>query len=458
MKYLIRLLPAVLCLFAACRQPTPEVTNTLSYDSSFLPAYFADTGRAQKLSAGFAVADSIFQHFATDNHLPGMAVGIVLDGRLIHTFNYGYSDIGRQIKVNAGTMFRIASMSKSVTAMAILKLRDQGKLRLDDPASKYIPAMKKQRYLSADAPEITIRHLLTHGAGFPEDNPWGDRQLADTDKDLALLLEKQISISNTANTNYEYSNLGFALLGKIITVVAGRQYQDYIRDEIFTPLGMKLSGYEYSTIPPEKLAHGYRWLNQQWNEEELLHDQPDGSWGAMGAMISSVDEFSRYMALHQQAWPASNAPDTQVIKRSSVREMHHPWRFNGMNLNYRYPDGRLCPVSTAYCYGLGWLRDCEERTVISHSGGLPGFGSYWGILPDYGIGIVCLANKTYSGVGRVTNMVLDSLVRLAGLKPRILPALRSTNSHAICICPSSRPLSVYPKESSYESSQTLPMS
>ena len=154
----------------------------------------------------------------------------------------------------------------------------------------------------------------------------------------------------------------------------------------------------------------------------MLHDQPDGSWGAMGALISSVDEFSKYMALHINSWPPSDARENNIIKRSTVREMHHPWRLNGMNLQYRYADGRNCPVVTAYCFGLLWLQDCEGKRVISHSGGLPGFGSHWGIMPDYGIGIVTLANRTYSGPGKINIHILDTLVKRAGLKPRLLPA------------------------------------
>jgi CubicO group peptidase (beta-lactamase class C family) len=403
------------------RPPQKEPDGTHSFDSSYRAAYFEDTARLTRLAFAYPVADSMLKKYAVENHLPGLAYGIVVDGQLVHTGSFGYADIDKKVPVTSSTMFRIASMSKSVTALAILKLRDAGKLSLDEPASAYVPELKNQKYVSADAPVITIRHLLTHGAGFPEDNPWGDRQLADTDSELSALLKQKISFSNSPGVAYEYSNLGFALLGKIVSVVSGKPYQQYIREEIFRPLGMEVSGYEYNEIPAEQLAHGYRWLNEKWNEEELLHDTPDGSWGAMGGLISSVEEFSKYMALHLSAWPASNNRDSAVVNRSSVREMHHPWRFNGMNLQYRYADGRLCPVATAYCYGLAWLQDCEQKTVISHSGGLPGFGSHWGIMPDYGIGIVTLANRTYSGVGRVNVHVLDTLVKKARLEKRVLP-------------------------------------
>ena len=395
----------------------------VKFDTAFHPAIFADADRTKKIAQSFPVIDKIFMDYANSNHLPGVAYGLVVDGKLVHKGNIGYTDIEKKIPVTSSSLFRIASMSKSFASMAILKLRDEGKLDLDAPAYFYIPELQHLKYPTADAPHITVRHLLTHGAGFPEDNPWGDRQLADTDKDLMEFLGKQISFSNPPDIAYEYSNLGFALLGKIITKVSGMQYQDYIKRNIWEPLGMKTTTYEYADVAPGKLAHGYRWLNNKWNDEALLHDTKDGSWGAMGAMISSIDEFANYMALHLSAWPPNNAKDNGPVKRSSVREMHHPWRWNGFNPNYKYPGGRACAITSAYCYGLGWVRDCEGRTYIAHSGGLPGFGSQWRIMPDFGIGIVSFANRTYAPMGFVNMQILDTIIKLAGLKPmQLLPS------------------------------------
>ncbi|HNU89313.1 MAG TPA: serine hydrolase domain-containing protein, partial [Ferruginibacter sp.] len=387
----------------------------------YQPAVFADAGRLDKIMKAMPVIDQLFKEYADSNHLPGVAYGLVVDGKLVYKGNIGYTDVEKKIPVTSASLFRIASMSKSFTCMAILKLRDEGKLNLDDPAYLYIPELKNLKYPTADAPVITIRHLMTHGAGFPEDNPWGDRQLADNDKDLMEFIGKQISFSNPPGIAYEYSNLGFALQGRIITKVSGMQYQDYIKKNILEPLGMKTTTYEYGDVAADKLAHGYRWLNEKWNEETLLHDTKDGSWGAMGAMISSIDEFAGYMAFHLSAWPPSNAKDDGPVKRSSVREMHHPWRWNTFNPNYKFPDGRTCAITAAYCYGLGWVKDCEGRTFISHSGGLPGFGSQWRIMPDYGVGIVSFANRTYAPMGFVNLKVLDTIIKMAQLQPRQLP-------------------------------------
>ena len=417
-----RTIIVLLVFLFSCKEKTKDAQSASTlYDSSYQPAVFRDPDRMQKIRNIFPVVDSLYKQHAEKNHFPGIAFGIVVDGQLVYTGNSGYTDIRKKIPVTSASMFRIASMSKSFTAMAILKLRDEGKLGLDDPIYQYIPEFKSIRYPTADAPPITIRHLLTHGAGFPEDNPWGDRQLADTDKDLMEFIGKQISFSNPPGIAYEYSNLGFALLGKIITKVSGKRYQDYIKENIWDPLGMKKTEWEFANVDSNRLAHGYRWLNSTWNEEALLHDTPDGSWGAMGSMITSIEEFAKYMAMHIAAWPPSNASDNGPVKRSSVREMHHPWRFNAMNPDFRYSDGRPCAVASAYNYGLGWLRDCDGKVYISHSGGLPGFGSQWRFMPDYGIGVVAFANRTYAGFGTINLQVLDTMIKLAGLQPRRLP-------------------------------------
>src|SRR6187455_781535 len=221
---------------ASCDQSqTASKKNTItkvSFDSAYQPATFTDAGRMEKIMQSFPIIDKIFKDYTAENHLPGVAYGLVVDGKLVYKGNIGYTDIEKKIPVTSSSLFRIASMSKSFAAMAILKLRDEGKLNLDDPAYLYIPELKKIKYPTIDAPHITVRHLMTHGAGFPEDNPWGDRQLADTDRDLMEFLGKQVSFSNPPGIAFEYSNLGFALLGKIITTASGKQYQEYIKKNI----------------------------------------------------------------------------------------------------------------------------------------------------------------------------------------------------------------------------------
>jgi CubicO group peptidase (beta-lactamase class C family) len=376
---------------------------------------FSDTGRIDKIRSTASVVDNIFKQHASKNHYPAIVYGIVADGKLIYTGNTGYTNLDKKIPANSNSVFRIASMTKSFTTLAILQLRDRGKLNLDDPIHKFIPGLKNVKYLTTDAPPVTIRNLMTHAAGFPEDNPWGDRQLADTDADLLKIFTDGVTFSNVPGISYEYSNLGFALLGRIITNVSGKPYQQYISENIFKPLGMSNTYWEYTKVDASKLAYGYRWVNEQWREEELLHD---GSYGAMGGLLTSLEDFSKYMALHMNAWPPRNGAESSVLKRSSLREMHQIWNFGGFNSQFKLPNGRTCPIASGYGYGLGVVKDCDGKTWVGHSGGLPGFGSQWRFFPEYGIGVVSFANLTYAGTGLVNLTVLDTIITLAKLKPR----------------------------------------
>jgi CubicO group peptidase (beta-lactamase class C family) len=380
---------------------------------------FTDADRAEKVKATAATVDEKFREYAERRRMPGFAYGVVLDGELLYSAGFGFARLLPPAPATTRSLFRIASMSKSVTAVAILQLRDQGSLGLDDPIAKYLPEAAGLTYLTTDAPEITIRHLLTHSAGFPEDNPWGDRQLADSDEELMALVEGGVSFSNVPGVEFEYSNLGFALLGQIVQAVSGLDFRDYTRRHIFEPLEMSDTVWEYELASPDYLALGYDWVDEAWVNVPLEHH---GAYGAMGGLITSVQDFSAYVALHLSAWPPRDDPDTGPLKRSSLREMHHPWRFAGVMPNYRYATGRECPSARAYGYGLRWLEDCEGRVMVGHTGGLPGFGSNWTMLPDYGLAVMSFDNVTYGSTSTINTAILDGIVAAAGLEPRELPA------------------------------------
>ncbi len=380
---------------------------------------FTDAHRARRVAETAGTVERMFREHAEREHLPGFAYGIVLDGELVYAGAFGTANLGAQTPASTRTLFRIASMSKSVTAMAILQLRDEGWLRLDDPISRYIPEAEALALLTTDAPDITIRHLLTHSAGFPEDNPWGDRQLAESDAMLRGMLTDGVSFSNAPGVTYEYSNLGFALLGQIVEVVSGESLPTYTRAEIFEPLGMASTVWEYERADTDRLALGYAWLDGQWVHVPHEHH---GSFGAMGGLITSIDDFARYVALHLSAWPPRSAPDTGPLGRASLREMHQPWRFAALMPEFRYPNGRSCPSARAYGYGLRWQEDCAGRVLVGHSGGLPGFGSNWVMLPHFGLAVMSFDNRTYGGTSAVNLAVADTILSLTDLAPRRLPA------------------------------------
>ena len=377
--------------------------------------------------------EQICKDFAKSEHLPSLVYGLVVDGKLVHTGNIGIINTTTKTVANSASVYRIASMSKSFTAMAILQLRDAEKLRLDDPAYLYIPELKGQKF-STDSPEITIRHLLTHAAGFPEDNPWGDRQLAISDETMLKMFKKGISISNTPGTAYEYSNMGFAMLGYIIKKVSGQTYQTYINENILKPLGMVNTYWDYAKVPQNQLVKGYRWLDENWVEQPMLGD---GAYGAMGGMLTTMDDFAKYTAFHLSD-AVSEAKESVVLRRSSLREMHQPWNISTFNTENKNANGKIMPFVSAYGYGLRWVEDADHKIGIGHSGGLPGFGSNWKILPKYGIGIIAFANRTYAPVSGLNVQILDTLVALAHLKPKPLavsPMLKQRQSALVNLLP-----------------------
>ncbi|CAF1214550.1 unnamed protein product [Adineta ricciae] len=379
----------------------------------YKPPVFTDEDRLDKLKNTLPDLKELFQQEFSGNHFPGLIYGLIVDGQLFCSESFGYTNLEENLPATTKSLFRIASMTKSITAMAIVKLRDDGKLRLDDPVDKYIPELFTNE-LTNDGPIITIRHLLIQDTGMPEDDQWGDQQLALPDEDFLKLLKNGISLSNPPGTIWEYTNLAYAMLGRIITVVSEKPYQNYIKQEILDPLGMTHTIWDYSDAPSELLVCGYRWECDSYSKETPLHH---GSFGAMGGLISSIDDFSKYVAYHLQAWPARNEPEYGPLRRSSLREMHHPWNFIELKT---FPH-RSCLVTSAYCYGLVWSMDQDGVISVSHSGGLPGFGCNWIMLPEYGIGLLSLANSTYADLEHINTTIIDKLVRLADLKPRKLP-------------------------------------
>ena len=124
----------------------------------------------------YALADRIFADYVLDAHIPGLVYGIVIDGQLVHVGTYGVQDLESKRPVTRDSLFRIASMTKAFTALTVLKLRDEGRLRLDAPAADYVPELRTWKYPTDDSPQIRVRDLLNHVAGFVTDDPWGDRQ------------------------------------------------------------------------------------------------------------------------------------------------------------------------------------------------------------------------------------------------------------------------------------------
>jgi len=379
------------------------------------PPRFADPERREKLMAALAEIDAQFVSYLERDHVPGAAWGVLIDGELVHSGSHGVRELESGTAVDMDTVFRIASMTKSFTALAILKLRDAGKLGLDDPAERYVPELRALAYPTADSPRITIRHLLSHEAGFPEDNPWGDQQLAISEEAMTALLKQGLSFSNPPGQGYEYSNFGYAILGRIVAVVAGMPYARYLDQAILQPLGMTATTMEPAAVPPNRLAVGYRHEDGVWKLEPAL---ADGAFGPMGGMLTSMRDLSRYVGFLMDAWPARDGPDTGPVRRASVREMQQVARMRPASATATAGGGVRLQAG-GYGFGLRVNQSEQFSQVVGHAGGLPGYGSLMLWLPEHGVGLIAAGNRTYTRWGPRFDAAFSALATTGALQPRV---------------------------------------
>lgn len=392
---------------------------------------FAPTAHAAKPGAeALTEVDKIFADWRLSAHAPGLVYGVVADGKLVHVKGLGVQDTTTNRPITADSLFRIASMSKAFTGLAILKLRDEGKLSLDAPAETYVPEMKGWRYPTTDSRKIMVRDLLNHTAGYVEDNPWGDRQQVISEAEFTTMLKDGVPFSRAPGMAMEYSNLGYATLGRIIGKVSGVPYQDYIRREIMTPLTMASTSFDIFASPTARRAIGYRWQDNQWVREP---DMKDGAFGAMGGVETSADDYAHWVGFLLSAWPARSDADKGPVRRSTVREIVTGSNFAAGAL--RNPAIGGAPCRQAVAYGMGWrvLDDCDLGQVVTHTGGYPGYGSVVLLLPEKGVGIFAFSSRTYGAPSLPAFRAALALQKAGALPALINPvstALAGAYDHA----------------------------
>jgi CubicO group peptidase (beta-lactamase class C family) len=371
------------------------------------------------LSDLLAQVDELVDAFVAAEPVPGVAYGLIVDGELVHTRGVGTVKVGAETTPDADTVFRIASMTKSFTAATVLLLRDEGRLQLDDPAASHIPELQGQRPPVADAPAITIRRLLSMSAGFPGDDPWGDRQ-QDLDRDaFSEFLEGGQSFAFMPGTAFEYSNLGYAILGRVITNVTGDEYRDVVRSRVLEPLGMTSTGYEAAAFPAGRLAIGYARRDDAFVEEPFAGY---GAFASMGGLFSTVRDLARWVDGFTRAF-APRGDDAHPLSRASRLEMQQVHRTIDPELTWTSVAELPTVVAMGYGFGTFVRSDMELGTVVAHSGGYPGFGSHMRWHPASGVGVVVLGNRSYFPALKIGDQMLRALVRAeAAAIHRLAPA------------------------------------
>ena len=305
---------------------------------------------------------------------PGISVGLVYDQTLVWSRGFGYANVAKQTPTTAQTIYRIASITKLFTSTAIMQLRDDGLLQLDDPVKKHLPWFVL-RNPHPDAPVITIRHLLAHAGGLPREaafSYWSTNEFPSVEEVQVALPDQEFAIPT--GSDWKYSNLGLMLAGEIVAAVAKMPYNAYVIENILQPLGM--TNTFVATIPSEHplLATGYGRRLPKGGRTSGLHTDCRGI-GPAANMAANVEDLAKFVMLQFRSGPRQGQ---QVLAGSSLREMHRvQW------LNDDWSAGR----------GIGfYVWRLHGRTLVGHGGSLPGYRTDLQCATADKVGVIVLTN------------------------------------------------------------------
>ena len=328
-------------------------------------------------------------------HWPGLIIGLVYDQSLIWTKAYGFADLDKKNLLNEKTTFPIASNTKMFTAIAIMKLRDEGKLDLDEPVAKYLPWINKIKQNNSDINKITIRHLLTHTSGLPTEANlyyWADTKFPEL---LEILKElEKLEICFPTDIRWKYSNFGLAIAGEIISSVSGLTYKDYITKNILEPLNMIGSGFNLDYKSGYEFASGYSRLMPDMKRSKFNRYDYKGFTSAAG-LNSNIIDLSKFAAW---MFRIRETNQKEIISGSTLREMQHVYWIDD---------------SWEFGVGMGFfIYHKKPNDMIGHGGHVAGYHTDFTIIPKDKIAIITLANaddiEVYPDVtGSISNMFID---------------------------------------------------
>ncbi len=324
--------------------------------------------------------DSFMQREMARWQIPGAAVAIVKDGKILVSKGYGVADIQTGKPVDASTLFMVASNSKAFTGTAIAMLEEEGKLNLDDPVRQYLPWL--DLYDDCATEMVTIKDMLTHRIGLQTFQ--GDFLHWGSDLSRKELLERMDVHEPQYNfrDGYGYCNMGFVAAGEIIPEVTGKSWDDYIAQEIFRPLKMNRSSTTYSALLKDKNAC----IGYTLHDGELVVEPYENidNLGPAASINSCVDDLAQWVMMNSQEGRMGNQ---QLFSEDVIARATTPYNLVGETR------GGLYDKQHFELYGLGWfMADYNGKKMVWHDGGANGFVTTTCFLPELDLGIVVLTN------------------------------------------------------------------
>ncbi len=331
--------------------------------------------------------------------LPGVAVGVVKDQELVWSKGFGFADVQAKLPMTAATKFRVASNSKLFTAIAIMQLREEGKIGLDDPVAKHLPWFKAKPAGGDDGP-ITIEQLLSHSSGLQREagDHWTSFQFPTHEEIRRLYADRQAAFA--PSVRWKYSNLAYAIAGLVVEKVSGQRWADYVERNIFMPLEMHDTSVD-KDVPGLAVPYGRRMPD---GSREVLPFVDARGMGAATGVTSTVEDLAKFISAQFRRGPRGPG---QIVSSGSWREL---LRVRSVEENWTTGTG------------LGFdVKRVKDRTYIGHAGGYPGNTTQTLIQLDDKVGVIVLTNTNDSNPADIANQLMatvgQAIAKAAAVKP-----------------------------------------
>ncbi len=323
--------------------------------------------------------------------IPAISAGVVYDQDLIWSNGFGHADRENRTPATPSTMYSICSISKLFTSVSVMRLRDEGKFRLDDQVGSLLPWFDLEDK-HPEGPPVTVEGILTHSAGLPRESDypyWTDPFDFPTHDEIVARLSDQETLY-PARRYFQYSNLGLTLAGEIVSQTSGQPYADYVRRHILEPLGMT------STTPEigdawgnPKLATGYSATRRDGGRKEVEPFAGRGIAPAMG-FASTVEDLGRFASWQFRLLETGR---DEILSANTLREMHR--------VHWIDPDWETT-------WGLGFaVSRSNDKTFVGHGGGCPGYLTRLHIQPDEKIATIVMVNANGANPGLFARRAFD---------------------------------------------------
>ncbi|MBA3678339.1 MAG: beta-lactamase family protein [Sphingosinicella sp.] len=328
-------------------------------------------------------------------NIAGSSFYLIRDGNIVAADHLGEQDAEAHVPVDARTIYHWASITKTMTGIAIMQLRDRGLLRLDDPIVKYMPQLRAVHNPYGDTDKITLRQLMSHSAGFRNGTwPWRDHEWQPFEPKGWAQLEAMLPYTKVEfkpGSQFSYSNPGIVYLGQVIERISGEDFEVYVDKNILKPLGMHDSYFDGT--PPHLLPHrSHSYYIRDGKRVAAPFDVDTGVTVSNGGLNAPMPDMARYAAF-LLGDPARAAEYDVILKRSSIDEMWRPQISAGKD----FTQGRMAETTQA---GLSFFIDQGKGGlhIVGHNGDQNGFRAYLSLCPDQSAGTLLAFNTETRGV------------------------------------------------------------